>query len=90
MPLLADAQADKAIEVMRDYYDTGRPVYGSYFRHLTNFLRGMSVSYQKRTATHLDLVQEPTDPVWSQLDPDEQVRLLERDLPLVARTAARH
>lgn len=81
---LSDAQADEAIEVMRAYYDAGKPVYGSYFRHLTNFLRGMGVSYGERTATHLDLVQESTDPVWSELDADERTRLLERDLPFLA------
>ncbi len=81
---LSDAQADAAIEVMRAYYDVGRPVYGSYFRHLTNFLRGMGASYGERTATHLDLVQESTDPVWNELDADERAELLERDLPFLA------
>lgn len=77
---LSDAQAEEAIALMRAYYDTGKPVYGSYFRHLTNFLNGMGVSYGERGATHLDLVQEPTDPVWNALARDEQARLLERDL----------
>lgn len=81
---LSDAQAGQAIEVMRAYYDSGKPVYGSYFRHLTNFLHGMGASYGERTATHLDLVQEPTDPVWSGLDTEERARLLERDLPFLA------
>jgi hypothetical protein len=80
---LADAQADKAIEVMRDYYDEGKPVYGSYFRHLTNFLIGFGASYRERSATHLDLVQESTDPVWNGLSATERSRLLERDLPFL-------
>src|SRR5688572_20997115 len=33
---LSDDQADEAIKMMRGYFDRGRPVYGSYFRHLTN------------------------------------------------------
>jgi hypothetical protein len=81
---LSDAQADRAIDVMRAYYDPDRPVFLSYFRHLTHFLHGMGVSYGERTATHLDLVQESTDPVWTKLDTDEKARLLERDLPFLA------
>jgi uracil-DNA glycosylase len=81
---LSDEQADEAIDVMRTYYDTGKPVYGSYFRHLANFLSGMDACYGERTATHLDLVQESTDPVWNQLDVQEKAQLLDRDLPFLA------
>jgi uracil-DNA glycosylase len=80
---LSESQADEAIECMRAYYDEGNPVYGSYFRHLTNFLAGIGASYHERSATHLDLVQEPTDPVWNSLDPNERLRLLKRDLPFL-------
>jgi hypothetical protein len=80
---LSDSQADQAIEVMRSYYDYGMPVYGSYFRHLTNFLTGMGASYAGRSATHLDLVQEPTDPVWNSLSSSERSTLLGRDLPFL-------
>lgn len=80
---LSDAQADEAIEVMRSYYDDGKPIYGSYFRHLKNFLAGMGASYGGRSATHLDLVQEPTDPVWSRLISSERSALLERDIPFL-------
>lgn len=81
---LSVAKADTAIAIMRAYYDVGKPVYGSYFRHLTNFLRGMGASYGGRTATHLDVVQESTDPVWRNLGADERARLLDRDLPFLA------
>jgi hypothetical protein len=86
---LSGAQAEDAIDVMRAYFDVGKPVYGSYFRHLTNFLQGMGASYTGRTATHLDLVQEATDPVWNKLDADpitreELTQLLERDMPFLA------
>lgn len=80
---LSDAQADQAIEVMRSYYADGKPVYGSYFRHLTNFLVGIGASYRDRSATHLDLVQEPTDPVWTSLSSSESSSLLKRDLPFL-------
>jgi hypothetical protein len=81
---LSDQQADQAIHSMRSYYDDGKPVYGSYFRHLQHFLTGLGAAYSQRTATHLDLVQESTDPVWSLLDVDERSELLERDLPFLA------
>lgn len=80
---LSDGQTDEAIGLMRGYYDEGKPVYSSYFRHLTNVLAGIGASYRERTATHLDLVQEPTDPVWNGLEPSERSRLLERDLPFL-------
>lgn len=80
---LSDSQADAAIEMMRSYYDDGKPVYGSYFRHLMNFLAGMNSSYSDRSTTHLDLVQEATDPVWNQLDCSERSSLLERDMPFL-------
>jgi uracil-DNA glycosylase len=80
---LSDGQATEAIEVMRDYYDDGRPTYGSYFGHLTHFLSGIGTSYRERSATHLDLVQESTDPVWSRLGPRERSGLLARDLPFL-------
>jgi hypothetical protein len=80
---LSDVQADEAVEVMRGYYDDGKPVYGSYFRHLSNFLVGIGTSYHERGATHLDLVQEPTDPVWNSLGASERARLLERDVPFL-------
>jgi hypothetical protein len=80
---LSDTQAGEAIETMRGYYDDGRPIYGSYFRHLTNFLRGIGASYRDRSATHLDLVQESTDPVWNSLQTRERSHLLERDVPFL-------
>ena len=74
-------QADQAIETMRCYFDPGKPVYGSYFRHLRNFMIGMNASYERRKGVHLDLVQEVTDPVWSSLCTLERSRLLEQDIP---------
>lgn len=80
---LTDAQADEAIEMMRCYYDEGKAVYGQYFGHLKNFLCGVGASYHKRSAAHLDLVQESTNPVWGSLCPGERSSLLERDLPFL-------
>jgi hypothetical protein len=80
---ISDSQADQAIDMMRSYFDKGKPVYGMYFKHLTNFLKGIGTSYQERCATHLDLVQEATDPIWAHLSPQERATLLERDLPFM-------
>lgn len=75
--------ADTALEYMRSYFDPQKPVYSSYFRHLSNFLKGMQSSYVDRTVAHLDLIQEATDPIWSHLPIQEQLELLERDLPFL-------
>ena len=80
---LTNTDAALAIEVMRCYFDDGKPVYCSYFRHLTNFLTGMGTSYRGRSATHLDLIQEPTDPVWNDLSDCERSALIARDLPFL-------
>jgi hypothetical protein len=80
---LSDEQANRAIAIMRSYYDHGRPVYGSYFRHLQNFLGGMGMNFADRSATHLDLVQESTDPVWSGLSLVDREELLDRDVPFL-------
>jgi hypothetical protein len=80
---LNDEQADLAIEIMRSYYDDGKPVHGAYFRHLSNFLAGAGASYADRSAVHLDLVQEATSPVWGKLDKEERAGLLQCDLPFL-------
>ncbi len=80
---LTDAQSDQAIEAMRNYFNEGRPVYDKYFQHLTNFLSGMGVSFRERSATHLDLVQESTDPVWNGLTDSERSALITRDAPFL-------
>jgi uracil-DNA glycosylase len=80
---LSDTQSDSAIEIMRSYYDANRPVYDSYFRHLSHFLNGMGASFRERSAAHLDLVQESTDPPWSGLDASERATLLNQDLPFL-------
>lgn len=80
---LSDSQVDRAIEMMKSYFDDGKPVYGRYFKHLKNFLTGMDLSYSSRSATHLDLIQEATDPVWKFLGVSERLTLLERDLPFL-------
>ena len=80
---LTDEQADLAIEIMRSYYDEGKPVYGAYFRHLSHFLRGAGASYADRGAVHLDLVQEATSHVWGELDEQQQAGLLRSDVPFL-------
>jgi hypothetical protein len=67
---------------MREYFGEAKPIYG-WFAHLERFLEGAGFSYRKGSAVHLDLVQEATTPVWSQLPEDEKAVLLKLDLPFL-------
>ena len=80
---LTDEQCDVAVEWMRRYFETGRPVYGHYFRTLMNFLAGWGVDFGPGGAVHLDLVQEVTDPRWSELGRTARASLLKTDLPFL-------
>jgi hypothetical protein len=80
---LTNAHCDEAIERMRDYYDEGKPVYGSWFNALSRVVDGFGVSFRDRTAAHLDLLQESTSPVWSELPASEREALLAQDLPFL-------
>jgi hypothetical protein len=82
-PFLTDAQCDEAIQWMRDYYDEGKPVYGSWFNALSRVVEGFGASFRERTAAHLDLVQESTSPVWSELPASEREALREQDSPFL-------
>ena len=42
---LSDAQCDEAIEWMRDYYDEGKPVYGSWFNALSRSSRASARAF---------------------------------------------
>lgn len=82
---MTDDQMGRAVDRMRGYFDPGRPIY-SWFRGLARVVDGMGMCFQRRTAAHLDLVQEATDPVWSGLgtaDPAQARAVLERDLPFL-------
>jgi hypothetical protein len=84
---LTDLQADTAIQRMRRYFNPESPVYG-WFGGLSRVVEGMGMSFRDRSAAHLDLVQEATDPVWSQLmkaDPEQAAKVLRRDLPFLLR-----
>ena len=78
-------QANTAIERMRCYFNPAAPVYG-WFAGLSRVAEGMGASFRDRSAVHLDLIQEATDPVWSQLekaDPEQAANVLRRDLPFL-------
>lgn len=80
--LLDDGQVQKAVRRMRGYFDPDKPKY-AWFNALTRVIEGMGFSFVRRSATHLDLVQEATDPVWSQWverDPKTAVAVLHSDL----------
>lgn len=82
---LTDAQCTRAIETMAGYFDPGKPRY-SWFAPLARLTSGMGRSYARREVTHLDLVQEATDPTWSTLHgshPGEANDLLRHDTPFL-------
>jgi hypothetical protein len=82
---LTEDQCDKALRVMREYYQRAKSVY-RYFRHLENVLGGLGASYYDGSAAHLDLVQEATWPAWSELQltrREEVAELLRLDLPFL-------
>jgi len=75
----------RAIETMRGYFRPGRPVY-SWFRSLDRVTRGIGFRYGAGEVAHLDLVQEATQPTWSELQkerPEEARALREADLPFL-------
>jgi uracil-DNA glycosylase len=79
---LTDEQINQAFRTMRSYFQPGKPVY-SWFNHLDRVLRPLGVSYSSGSAAHLDLVQEATNPTWSELlkqQPLEAETLLRSDL----------
>ena len=80
---LWEEQCAEAIEWMRNYYEPGKPVYGSWFSSLSRVIEAFGVSFKAGSAAHLDLVQESTRPVWSELDTFERNRLLDQDLPFL-------
>ncbi len=80
---LSDAQCAEAVEWMRDYYEPGKPVYSSWFNALARVIEGLGGSFRERRSAHLDLVQESTSPVWSELGRPERESLLKHDLPFL-------
>ncbi len=81
---LSARQCERAIGRMRAYFDAGGNAYWRWFRPLRRVLDGMGFSLEQRSAAHLDLVQEPTDPVWGSIpDKTEQNLLLAADLPFL-------
>jgi hypothetical protein len=63
---LTDAQCHRAVTTMRCYFHPGKPVF-KWFIPLQRVLRGMGLGYRHGDVTHLDLVQESTNPTWSEL-----------------------
>jgi len=79
---LTDEQCDLAVQLMDEYFQVGRRVY-KWFIPLDRVLSGLGLSYRDKNATHLDLVQEATNPTWSALIKEfrnEAETLLKRDI----------
>jgi hypothetical protein len=83
-----DVRAQAAIARMRAYFDPNKPIYNGWFNGLSRVIDGMGFSYSGRSAAHLDLVQEATDPVWSGLfraDRAQATLVLRRDVLFLRR-----
>ncbi len=79
-------QCEKAIETMREYFLPGRPVYRTWFSGPMRVAEGLGLAFEEGLATHLDLVQESTDPTWNALEgsyPDVASTLLLEDVPFL-------
>lgn len=63
---LTDSQCYRAVATMRGYFRPNKPAY-EWFQPLQRVLRGMGLQYENGEVTHLDLVQEATNPTWSGL-----------------------
>lgn len=59
--------------------------YRRWFNPLDRVLGTLGVSFYDRTASHLDLVQWATNPVWGDLDARVRKELLDADLPFLHR-----
>lgn len=81
---LTDEQCGRAVATMRGYFDVDKPVY-AWFAGLGRVVEGFGFSFRERTAAHLDLVQESTNPVWSKIPArgKSEAALLDSDLPFL-------
>jgi hypothetical protein len=78
-----EAKAAKILEDCASYFE--RNPY-RWFNVLDRILtEALAVSYFRKTACHLDLVQWATDPIWKELGRDQQERLLEGDREFLRR-----
>lgn len=80
---LTPEQARRAIDRMRTYFHGN--VYTGWFSRTWRVLQGAGHDY-KHDAVHLDLVQEATDPTWSNLEgrnPEEYETLRAKDFPFL-------
>jgi hypothetical protein len=70
---------------MGSYFEPESPTH-EWFNGLERVVQGLGGSYVERSAAHLDLVQEATDPTWSVLKSrhtEEASALLNADLPFL-------
>ena len=71
---------DKAAKVWRGCQDYFHKNPYHWFNHFAPVLNAVEVSYESGSATHLDLTQWATMPVWRSLELRIKSRLLEEDL----------
>lgn len=74
----------RAIESFRDYFDPNSKPYRRWFSPMEKIvLASVGASYWDGSATHLDLSQWATNPVWKKLSDETKQALLVSDLPFL-------
>ena len=72
------------------YFDIYKNPYVRWFGRFEPILKQMNVSFEKGTACHLDLVQTPTDPVWSYLSRQDKEYYLKHERWFLAEQLNNH
>jgi hypothetical protein len=83
---LSRETALKTIDSFRKYFDLGSNPYLKWFGPMENkVLSSVGASYFDGSATHLDLSQWATNPIWNKLSEETKQALLDSDLPFLKR-----
>jgi hypothetical protein len=83
---LGRESALKTIESFRNYFDLRSRPYLKWFGPMEKrVLSSVGASYFDGTATHLDLSQWATNPIWNKLTEERKQALLDSDLPFLKR-----
>ena len=77
---LNDEHAQIVWQGCKDYFKDNSNPYLNWFGHLEKLLSLNGASYFDGSATHMDIVQWATNPVWGELEASDRKHLLENDL----------
>lgn len=81
---LDSKSAGRVIDSFRNYFSDDANPYKKWFGPMEKrVLSAVGASYWKGTATHLDLSQWATNPIWNKLSPSSRDAILATDLPFL-------